>query len=165
MNSDIVKWVALFMLVLILQTSFLPVISIAGIKPDLLMIALFFFSLKYGVTPGLFVGFFLGLAQDLYAPAILGQNALTKTVIGAFVGLFNERMMRTDLLIKTILLLVTFLLHDILFMIIQIIKLAGPVSVLFTDLFTKTLPRALYSLAVAALISLWESLPKPVTRK
>ena len=75
------KWPMLFVLCFILQTSFVPSIAFFGVKPDLLMIILFFFSIRYGVLPGIFMGFVLGLTQDLYTPAILGQNALTKTII------------------------------------------------------------------------------------
>jgi rod shape-determining protein MreD len=165
MISDTVKWVLVFMVSLILQTSFMPVITIAGVKPDLLIIALFFFSIKYGVMPGIFVGFVLGLGQDLYSPSLLGQNALTKTVTGAFIGLFNERMMRSDPFIKTVLLLLAFLVHDTLYFIVQIVKLGSPVSALFIGLLTKCLPRALYSIAIAVLFYIWDLVPKPGIRK
>jgi rod shape-determining protein MreD len=165
MISDAVKWVLVFMVSLILQTSFVPVITIAGVRPDLLVIALFFFSIKYGVIPGIFVGFVLGLGQDLYSPSLLGQNALTKTVIGAFIGLFNERMMRSDPLVKTVLLFVAFIIHDALFFMVQIVRLGDPVSLLFMGLLTKCLPRALYSIAVALLFYIWDLIPKPAIRK
>jgi rod shape-determining protein MreD len=165
MISDAVKWVLVFMVSLILQTSFVPVITIAGVKPDLLLIALFFFSIKYGVMPGIFVGFALGLGQDLYSPSLLGQNALAKTITGAFIGLFNERTMRSDPLIKTVLLLLVFLIHDAVFLTIQIVKLGGPLSILFLGLLTKCMPRALYSIAVAVLFYIWELIPKPAMRK
>ena len=165
MMSDTVKWLIAFLVALILQTSFVPAISLAGIKPDLLVIVLFFFSLKYGVMPGIFVGFFLGLGQDLYSPSLLGQNALVKTVVGALIGLFNERVMRTDPLIKTVLLLVVFVVHDALFLVVQIVKLGDSVGVLFSGLFLHTLPRALYSVAVASLFYLWDMIPRPTARK
>jgi rod shape-determining protein MreD len=165
MISEIAKWVIAFLVSLILQTSFVPVISIAGIKPDLLLIVLFFFSLKYGVISGMFVGVFLGLGQDLYSPSLLGQNALAKSVIGACIGLFNERVMRTDPLIKTVLLLVVFIGHDAIFLVVQVARLGDPVATVFTGLFMHTLPRAMYSIAVAALFYLWEMIPKPHVRK
>jgi rod shape-determining protein MreD len=165
MMSDVVKWLLLFMAALVLQTSFVPVISIAGIKPDLLVLVLFFFSLKYGVMPGIFAGFFLGLGQDLYSPSLLGQNALVKTAVGALAGLFNERVMRTDPLIKTVLLLVVFIVHDALFLVVQIVKLGDSLGTLFSGLFFHTMPRALYTIAVTALFYLWDMIPKPTVRK
>jgi rod shape-determining protein MreD len=165
MLPDIIKWPLIFIAALVLQTSFVPVIAIGGVRPDLLVIALFFFSVKYGVIPGMFAGFFLGLGQDLYSPSLLGQNALAKTVIGAFVGMFNVRMMRTDSMIKTLLLLVTFLINDMLFYIIQIVKLHESVGVLFMGLLTKTFPRTLYSIVIAAFFFMWDMIPKPALRR
>ncbi len=165
MIPEIATWVAAFAASLILQTSFVPVISIAGIKPDLLIIVLFFFSIKYGVTPGIFVGFFLGLGQDLYSPSLLGQNAFATMVTGAFAGLFNERMMRTDPLIKAVLLLVAFIVHDALFLIVQVVRLGDPVSTVFAGLALHSLPRALYSIAIAAVWFAWDVFVKPLARK
>jgi rod shape-determining protein MreD len=165
MVSDIVKWALVFIVSLILQTSFVPVVTIAGIKPDLLIISLFFFSIKYGIMPGVLVGFALGLGQDLYSPSLLGQNALAKTLAGAFIGLFNERMMRSDPLIKTVLLFVVFVIHDSLFFCVQIVKLGDPLSTLFVGLLTKCLPRALYSIAVAVLFYMWDIILKPAIRR
>ncbi|HUI91676.1 MAG TPA: rod shape-determining protein MreD [Chitinivibrionales bacterium] len=165
MIPDPVKWLIAFLAALVLQTSFVPAISLGNATPDLLLIVLFFFSLKYGVMPGIFVGFFLGLGQDLYSPSLLGQNALVKTLTGAFIGLFNERVMRTDPLVKTVLLIVVFIVHDALFMAVQVLKLHDSLGSLFSGLFFRTLPRALYSVAVAALFYLWEMIPKPSVRK
>jgi rod shape-determining protein MreD len=159
------RWPILFVACFILQTSFVPSLSVLGVKPDLLMIVLFFFSIRYGVMAGVFVGFFMGLAQDLYTPAILGQNALTKTIIGACIGLFNEKVMRTDPFVKTIILFVMFIVHDSVFMLVLLMKNTNHFFVMVPDLFLKTIPRALYSAVIAALFYAWEFLPKPSGRR
>jgi hypothetical protein len=41
------KWPLLFIGCFILQTSFIPSMGIFGIKPDLVMIILFFFAIRY----------------------------------------------------------------------------------------------------------------------
>jgi rod shape-determining protein MreD len=162
--SHVVKWLIAFALALMLQTSFVPVISIAGIGPDLPLIVLFFFCIRYGMMPGIFVGFVMGLGLDLYSPSLLGQNALAATVTGAFIGFFNERIMRTDALIKSALMLVAFVVHDSVFLIVQTLKLGGPVTIVLGGLFFHCLPRVLYSIAVAGLWYVWEMLPKPHAR-
>jgi len=159
------KWPILFIACFILQTSFVPSLAIFGAKPDLLMIILFFFSIRYGVMPGLFMGFLLGLTQDLYTPAFLGQNALTKTLIGACIGLFNEKVMRTDPFVKTIILFVIFLVNDGIFLLILAIKSTHHFSILIPELFLKTVPRALYSVIIAALFYIWEFFPKNAGNK
>jgi|WetSurMetagenome_2_1015567.scaffolds.fasta_scaffold35318_3 rod shape-determining protein MreD len=159
------KWPLLFIACFVLQTSFVPSIAILGAKPDLLMIILFFFSIRYGVMPGLFMGFLLGLTQDLYTPAILGQNALTKTLLGACIGLFNEKVMRTDPFVKTIILFVMFLLNDSIFLLILMLKNTHHISTLIPELIFKTIPRALYSVFIAALFYFWEFFPKSTGAK
>ena len=159
------KWPILFVACFILQTSFVPSLAVFGAKPDLIMIILFFFSIRYGVMPGLFMGFLLGLTQDLYSPAILGQNALTKTLVGACIGLFNEKLMRTDPIVKTIILFLMFIVNDSIFLIILIVKNTLNFSILIPELFFKTIPRALYSVIIAALFYVWDFFPKSAGTK
>ncbi len=153
-------WPLLFVLCFILQTSFVPSIAVAGIKPDLLMLVLFFFAIRYGVMAGVLAGFLIGLLQDVYTPVLLGQNALTKTVVGACIGLFNEKVMRTDPFVKTIILFLMFLINDALFMLVLIVKNTHHFSNLFPELLVKTIPRAIYSIIIAALFYIGDFFPK-----
>jgi rod shape-determining protein MreD len=144
------KWTGIFLLCLILQTTLVPAMGIFGASPDLLMVALFFFARKTGPFAATWAGFFLGLAEDLYSPSILGQNALSRTVAGFFAGLFNERVMRVDFMFQLILLLITFFLHDALYYSVQLLKTgnAGTGGIMHL-LLTSIVPRALYSLLFA----------------
>jgi rod shape-determining protein MreD len=159
------KWPLIFIACFILQTSFVPSLAIFGVKPDLLMLALFFFAIRYGILPGIFVGFLLGLTQDLYSPAILGQQALAKTIIGACSGIVNEKVMRTDPIAKTILLFFLFLVHDSLFFVALVVRDVSSVSEIVPYLVLKTIPRALYSVLIAVLFYAWEFFPKPSSRR
>jgi rod shape-determining protein MreD len=150
MKNMLLRWIGVFIGCFILQTTLLPVIAIAGIYPDLLMVALFFLAVRSGQMTGVWVGFFLGLAQDLYSPSLLGQNALSKTMAGFFAGIFNDKVMRVDPLIHLVFLFIMFLIHDLLFDIVQIVKKGGD-GIVFHELLTATVPRALYSLLFALL--------------
>jgi rod shape-determining protein MreD len=107
----------------------------------------------------------VGLTQDLYSPAVLGQNALAKTIIGACIGLFNEKVMRTDAMGKTVVLFVMFFVHDIIFMLVLVAKNSAGLSVVLLGLLTKTLPRALYSGIIAVMFYAWDFLPRPAGRR
>ncbi len=161
MAATIVKWVFLFVAALILQTTLVPAISIGGVEPDLIIVALFLLSIRYGIVPGLYAGFLIGLGQDLYSPSILGQNALAKTVTGFFIGLFNERFMRTDPLVKIVILVLSFVVHDTIFQLALIAKTDGSAAQLASELLTQTLPRAIYSSVIASLAYLWDYFVKP----
>ncbi|MBN2035173.1 MAG: rod shape-determining protein MreD [Chitinispirillaceae bacterium] len=149
MIGSILRWAALFLACFVLQTTVVPVVSVFGIKPDLLMVLLFFLALRTGQMGAVWVGFFLGLAQDLYTPSTLGQNALAKTVAGFFAGFFNERVMRTDLVFQLVLLVIMFVIHDALFYFVQVTKGGHEGGIVLQELVRATLPRTLYSIVFA----------------
>jgi rod shape-determining protein MreD len=155
MNS-VIKWIALFFAAFVLQTTIVPAISIMGVKPDLLVLFLFMLAIKVGILPAIYIGFVIGLVQDLYSPSILGQSALAKTVAGFFAGLFNEKVMRLDPLFQGVLLIFTFFVNDIVIFMVQFIKVEAHFTAIFPELFTYTLPRALYTLLFAIAPLLWE---------
>jgi rod shape-determining protein MreD len=151
MIRAIFKWSALFIVSFTLQTTLIPVLTVFGIRPDLLMVALFLLAVRTGQMTAIWVGFFLGLSQDLYTPSVLGQNALSKAVAGFFAGFFNERVMRLDPLVQMVLLFLMFCIHDTLFYLIQAAKNGGGGNVIVQGLLTSAAPRAVYSMLFAIL--------------
>ncbi len=161
MIETTLKWFAVTVCCLILQTSLVSSISIFSIKPDLLIIVLFFMCIKHGVMPGIYVGFILGLGLDVFTPDHLGQNALAKTITGFFIGFFNEKIMRIDPFFKIIILLISFIIHDTIFLGIDLLKNNNSLTLLLPALITRTFPRAIYSIVVVFLIYIWDSIIKP----
>jgi rod shape-determining protein MreD len=126
---------------------------------------LFLLAIHHGILPGIYAGFLLGLGQDLYSPVILGQTALAKTVMGAFAGLFNERVMRTDPLTKGAILFVCFIIHDAAFSLTALVKSDASLVALLPELVAKTVPRAMYSGVVTLLVYAWINLTGTSTRR
>jgi rod shape-determining protein MreD len=153
MITFLFKWFFVVCACLILQTAFIPAIAVAGIMPDLVYIALFVFAVEVGMMGGTFAGFVIGFGLDLYSP-ILGQHALAKSISGFLIGIFNERFMRTDLLIKMVVLGVSILINDAIFTTVTIVMTGQPVSVLFAELALRSIPRALYTILFATLFYL-----------
>lgn len=160
MISTFIKWLGLFAAMYLLQSTVVTQISIAGVQPDLLMLVLFFCAIKTEAIPAVFAGFFIGLAQDFYSPEILGQNALAKTIAGFFTGLFNEKVMRLDPLFQILLLALMFVLHDVAYFTIQIVKTGVSFEAIGMELLTSTLPRMLYTLFFA-LVPIFKELVFP----
>lgn len=161
MGETVLKWFAAIIICLLLQTSLVPAVAIMGVQPDLPFIVLFFICIKHGILPGIYVGFFLGLYLDLFTPAHLGQNALANTVIGFFIGSFNEKIIRTDPLLKVIIIAVSFLIHDAIFSGVELLKSGNSLSLLFNDLLIHSLPRTGYTLIIISLVYLWNTNIKP----
>jgi len=159
------KWIVLFFIAFVLQSTLAPIISIYNVKPDLLTLVLFLLAIKAGIIPAVYVGFFLGLAQDVYSPAILGQNALAKTIAGFFAGLFNEKIMRLDPIIQTVLLVITVILCDLIFLTVQVVKSGSTLQFIGTQIFTTALPQALYTLFFGIIPIFWEHFFQSATKR
>jgi len=161
MINVILKWLGWFLLCVILQSTVVPYIAIMSVKPDLPMLALFFMATRFGMMHGVYAGFFLGLGHDLFAPGLLGQNALAMGIVGFISGIFNERVMRLDPIMRGVLIIVAFLVNDIILMLVQIMKSDADAGTLLMELLAVTLPRAAYSLLFAMIPFVWTNIIKP----
>ena len=83
-----------FIALFVLQFSFLPLIAVYGIVPDLLLLATVSYAFLRGSVWGGFIGFALGLMEDLSMGAFFGLNAFTLTLIGLFFGRFSDRVFK-----------------------------------------------------------------------
>ncbi len=85
---------------LFLQTTFIPLLSLGGMVPDLLLIWVVYTGLRRGQTETTVAGFLVGLLQDLVSTQLFGLAALSKTLAGFLAGsFFNEN--KTDLTLGT----------------------------------------------------------------
>lgn len=76
---------------LLLQTTFIPFLSVAGFLPDLLLIWVVYIAVTRGQMEAAVTGFVVGLLQDVVTMQFFGLTALTKTVAGFVAGyFFNE---------------------------------------------------------------------------
>lgn len=73
---------------LLLQTTFIPYLSIAGYLPDIFLPWLIFVALRRGQIESTVSGFAVGLLQDIVATQFLGLAAFSKTLTGFIAGYF-----------------------------------------------------------------------------
>lgn len=131
-----------------LQATLMPHVAVAGIRPDLPLVATVLLAYARGATGGTLAGFFIGLAQDLTNPAFLGLNALTKSLLGHATGSMREQMDASNPPIAGTVLFVSVLAHDLVYLMIYS-RLA--LSEVFHGLATRSLPTAVYT----ALVGMW----------
>ena len=78
-----------FFVVLLVQITVIPLIAIAGVIPDLVLITLVYYSISrdqfYGTVLGASYGFFI----DLITGSLLGSSMLSKTIAGFTAGYFS----------------------------------------------------------------------------
>ncbi|MEX0602244.1 MAG: rod shape-determining protein MreD [Bacteroidota bacterium] len=136
---------------LLLQTTFVPLLGIRGSVPDLLVIWVVSNALRRGQVEGMTGGFLVGLLQDLTATQFLGLAALGKTVAGFATGYFyNEN--KTDLLLGTYRFMVIVgigsLAHNLLYYSIFLQGIEGPIAGMVVQ---ESAATALYTVALSAL--------------
>jgi len=89
-----------FFVVLLVQITVIPLIAIAGVIPDLVLISLVYFSISrdqyYGTVLGASYGFFI----DLITGSLLGSSMLSKTIAGFTAGYFSTET-KKDINIST----------------------------------------------------------------
>ena len=85
--------IVLFLLLLvcfIVQGTFLKVIAIGSISPNLILIFVVSFGFMRGKKEGIFVGFFAGLLLDIMFGTVIGFYALIYMYIGYLNGFFKR---------------------------------------------------------------------------
>lgn len=83
-----------FFPLLLLQITVVPLISIKGIIPDLLLIAVVYCAISFGQIYGTILGSVYGLLFDLITGSLIGSTMLSKTVAGFVGGYFSSETRR-----------------------------------------------------------------------
>jgi rod shape-determining protein MreD len=79
------------LVLLLLQTLFLPFVSLAGFLPDVFLPWIVYVALRRGQLEATVLGFAIGILQDTAATQFFGLAALSKTIGGFLAGyFFNE---------------------------------------------------------------------------
>ncbi len=136
-------------LALVLQLAFVDHLSLFGVRPDITVLIVVLLGLRRGPSTGTLVGFFLGLFQDLLAPATLGMNMLAKSVLGYLSGRLGQTLALSTLPLYAPLFAVAVLVHDLLYLMVY--TRLDPYRVLKIFL-VESLPTALYTAIVGLIV-------------
>ena len=82
------------------------VLRIAGVKPDLLFIAVLYLSYCFGSFYGEVTGFVSGLLHDAVSNSPLGLLTFPKVAVGFLVGMFGRSLFKSNILTTSLLLFV-----------------------------------------------------------
>lgn len=83
---------------LLLQTTFIPLIALGSYVPDLFILWLLYIALRRGQIEATVTGFAAGLLQDIVTTRFFGLMALSKTITGFVAGyFFNENTVEQTL--------------------------------------------------------------------
>lgn len=85
-----ILWLGLIIFFLVIQTVFADVLSIEGVKPDILLIIIVFFAFKSSYVESGIVGFVSGLLQDGLSGCVSGVNAFSKIIVALLTNLIKR---------------------------------------------------------------------------
>jgi rod shape-determining protein MreD len=142
---------AIVLVLVVLQATFIPLLSINGVIPDLLMLWVVYNGIRRGQIEGVTGGFFVGLLQDLITTQFFGLAALSKSMAGFLAGyFFNEN--KTALTLGTyqylLILGLCSMVHDLAYYTIFLLGLesSGDLTVI-----TLSLTASAYTMAIGSL--------------
>lgn len=140
---------------LLLQVIFAPPLTIGGVTPNFLMVAVIIIAFMRGSKEGTIVGFIAGLLFDLVGTTIVGPMALTLTITGFLAGIMKEEMVSVSWVLPlSVLGLASFVSETIYLLIVS--AMGMPMS-FFAALATRALPAALYAMLIAVILFPWTS--------
>lgn len=135
-----VYFALIFVISLLLQ-SYLDLLSIAGIKPDLLFLFTIYFSFKEGDFRGAWIGFIVGLVQDAISLTPLGWQALPKGIIGFLVGRHGRSIRGESLFSLGIMIFLLSLVKSAILIFFAYIFIEGQLAMVYKSAF----PEAIYN--------------------
>jgi rod shape-determining protein MreD len=96
----IVLALALLLMLAIVQITVVPLISLGGVVPSVLLIGTVFLSLREGQMTGMLVSFPAGVLVDAYFSGLVGITSLGLTIAAFAVGYFHDEE-KAHLLIRS----------------------------------------------------------------
>jgi rod shape-determining protein MreD len=143
-----VKYLVMFGLFSLLQTTLIPLIAIKDIYPDVLLIGVIIAGIRHGATPAIVAGCLAGFVQDAAMTQLFGLSSLAKSVAGFVAGYFSREKVKYNFQVTMGVVLATALANSIIYQTIYYFD----TNVGFWELiFRYTIPHALYTVAVVAI--------------
>lgn len=137
---------AIIIISLIIQGhSSFDILRIAGVKPDLVFIAVVYFGYSFGSFYGEVTGFIGGLLQDAVSNSPLGLLTFPKMAIGFFVGKIGRSMLRSNVLTIFLLVFVASLIKGIITLLLCYFFHEGAIATVITIIFPESFYNALLS--------------------
>ena len=111
----VLRHILYLVLAFVVQTTCLRHPEIAGVQPDLVLLAVVFVALLAGQAEAALLGFAIGLCQDAYSPQDLGLNALAKSLVGFAVGVGRGGLLADNVQVQVVVLVAAVFVHDMIY--------------------------------------------------
>ncbi|MCG3119939.1 MAG: hypothetical protein ALAOOOJD_02497 [bacterium] len=95
----IFKYILMFGILTLLQTTLIPLLSVQDIYPDLLLIGVIITGIRHGSTPAILAGCLVGFVQDAAVTQLYGLSSLAKAAAGFVAGYFSREKVKYNFLV------------------------------------------------------------------
>ena len=112
---NVLRHTLLLVLAYILQTTWVYGISVADLRPNLVILTLLFIALQAGSFEAIILGFFIGFVQDLNVPDELGLNAFINSLVAFGVGWLRLHITGNNLKVQVVVIFGGALVHNLLY--------------------------------------------------
>ena len=112
---NVLRHILLLVLAYILQTTWVYGISVADLRPNLVILILLLIALQSGSFEATILGFLIGFIQDLNVPEELGLNALVNSLVVFGVGWLRLHITGDNLKVQVVVILAGALVHNLLY--------------------------------------------------
>lgn len=143
------KYLILFSSLILLQTTLLPLISVGGLVPDVVLIGIIILGIRHGAVQAIIAGCLVGFAQDAFVAHLFGLSSLANSCSGFVAGYFSREKVKYNLQVTLSVVLATALVHDVIFFLIY--KLGSNLG-FFRMLIRYALPTSIYTSVIAFII-------------
>lgn len=147
-QNSIIYIIGISLASIITQAFFVPIIEVGVWRPDIVLLAILYIGYRYGVVPGVLIGFLLGIVQDAMSPLPLGISSFANTVMGFTAGQIRQFKLASNALLLAGVILI--LLHGCIFYFFY--HLQAEVTYIYL-LLTRVFPNTLYSFMIGLLLS------------
>lgn len=124
-------------------------LAIGDIVPDFPLLFVVYLGLFRGSFQSTIAGFLVGVLQDLYNPALLGLNALLKSIVGFIAGHIGSKTELDSIPFLALIFLLSNIGHDLCYLLIYLKFDIVRIVILF---FTVSLPSAVYTTFIGIII-------------
>ena len=118
-------------------------LSVAGGKPDFVLILVVFFAIFRGSVQGGLMGVALGLLEDLMTGRFIGINAICKGLLGYLVGVSERNLYKNNFFVTIAAILVATFLNTVFYYLFSVL-IGGHVGL--EKLILSTIPDAVYNM-------------------
>lgn len=128
---------------IVLRDTVFNSLSVAGGKPDFVLIMVVYFAIFRGSTQGGLMGAALGLMEDLMTGRFIGVNALCKGVLGYIAGVSRKNLYKNNFFVPIVAVLAATVLNTMLYYLFSV--LIGS-HIGFGELALSAIPDSVYNM-------------------